>query len=128
MRIQYGGDKIKIIPKKYSVIKDIGKFFMADSKRLTVDERAVLDKQLAKIAKKIFDTAFQKEIDKLDTHIQIMIWGSPLEKVVMIKRRTESSYSILRFMNHVEIRCEDYLYKLGIKAFGVRTETLNRSY
>lgn len=128
MRIQYNGDKIKIIPKKYSVIKDVGKFFMADSKRLTIDERLVLDKQIGKMIRKEFDLMLKEFTSKLQPSVRQLIIGSDLKCVRWIKRRTESPYPVLRFSNKVEVKCENQFFTLGKKALGIQTETLNGSY
>jgi uncharacterized protein YbcI len=129
MRVAYR-DNVKIYPKKYSKIKDIQHFFdwMWVSSRLSKTERERLDAELDRINLDLFYKALAIVIKGFDKPVKELIGASTMDSIVKINRRTEPSYTVVRFANKVECRIDDSWYRLAKKTKGIKTEMLNRGY
>lgn len=128
MKIQYNGDKWKLIPLRYKEIKDIGRFFQTEKRRLTLDERVLLNQELLLMK---FRPLWELWVEELKSSVRKIIIEKPtilkIEYVAMIKTR-ERIYYVLRMLNSPEIECEEKMYRLACKISKINTTVITRVY
>jgi hypothetical protein len=87
-----------------------------------------LEEQLGKIEIYLFHNKLKLAYKEFPKPIKELIGGSKFDSIVKIVRRSEPSYTVVRFANKVECRMDDSWYRLAKKTKGIKTESINRSY
>jgi hypothetical protein len=129
MKISYTTDhgmRYKNIPKVFAAIRDVGKYFMSDAKRLTKEERQVLKR---KLAEQMFGPeweVFYKEISPVIK--KDYIGQEKLTGFYRVKQPFGPSYTCCRFGKNKEVKCPDILYRIAKDLPQYVTKEIKRSY
>lgn len=128
MKIQYDGNRWKLIPLKYKRIENIGRFFQTEKRRLTFDERILLNQELLLMK---FCPLWELWIETLKSSVRKVIIEKPtilkIEYIAMVKTR-ERIYYVLRMSDSPEIECEEKIYQLARKISKINTTVITRVY
>lgn len=132
MKIIYHDSKVKIIPKKYALIRDVSKYFMSDSLRLTGEERELLEE---KYYRQVFDSQIRDLKKELSIPVKELLGGKAVpEAVNKIFRWKQSSYFEVVFTGvkgtrHLaRVLCPEKIYTTARKLKSVKTEEIRRGY
>lgn len=130
MKIQYEGEKIKIIPKKYSVTKDVSRYFMSEKKRLTKEEREILEE---KFNRQIFDglvEGLKKDLSKIVSEY-ITRKAIPVEVNKILRWKQPCYFEVVfcrQGLNNARVVCPEKLYTVARKLKGIKTAEIKRGY
>lgn len=127
MKIQFNGDKWKLIPKKYKDIKDIGRFMVSEKLRLTVGERIDLNQELFLMK----FVVLYKEWEKGLSVRQKEIIGRPaIAKTSYIAqiRTRERIYYVIRFEGNPEVECTESMYRVARKISKINDQVITRIF
>lgn len=96
------GNKVKMIPKRYEEIPDVGAYIEdLEHMRLSDEERELLDRILLGIR-------LEKFTDKLKENYiyRDRIGNAYPEKAVKVTKRDGASYHVVRYSNKMEFKCD----------------------